>query len=120
LPRANRTISGSRNAPKKLFQLSSSLWIYRPPLTWRNLCPWCNENVSCEPNHAYQNAYHACTFGPTLVLRWSTISFISLYSAIINPYATRTYKRQIRTENPCVGGSIPPLPICNSMSFKYL
>ena len=82
-------------------------WLGKVPKHWNSFV----EYISCEPNHAYQNAYQACTFGATLVLRWSTISFISLYSTIINPYATRTYKRQIRTENPCVGGSNPLLPI---------
>ena len=67
----------------------------------------CDDKISCEPNHAYQNAYQACTFGTTLVLRWSTISSISLYSSIINPCATSTYKQQIRTVDPKVEGSSP-------------
>ena len=60
---------------------------------------------------ASQNASQACTFGTTLVLLWFTVRFISLYFAVINVFVTRTYKPQSRTENPCVGGSNPPLPI---------
>ncbi len=35
----------------------------------------------------------------------------SLYFTVISPYATSTYKLQSRTENLCVAGSIPALPI---------
>jgi hypothetical protein len=38
-------------------------------------------------------------------------SIISRYLTCINNFAANTYKTPDRTENPCVGGSTPPLPI---------
>jgi len=48
-----------------------------------------------------------------LLLRYcrDSATIISHLLTIINGLLTNTYKTPWRTENPCVGGSIPPLPI---------
>jgi len=53
----------------------------------------------------HQNVHQTCTFSLILVFCCSTANLISLYFTVINPYVTRTYNRESRTENPCVGGS---------------
>ena len=59
----------------------------------------------------HQNVHQTCTFGALLVFCCSSVNLISLYFAVINALVTSTYNRETRTENPCVGGSSPPLPI---------
>lgn len=58
------------------------------------------DNISCEPNHTHQIAYQLCTFDATMVLRWSTINFTSLYFAIVNALITNTYKTKQLLKNP--------------------
>ncbi len=60
---------------------------------------------------ACQSACQTCTPELLLTFGWSSLDLISLLFAVINPYITSTYKSHIRTENPCVGGSNPLLPI---------
>ncbi len=60
--------------------------------------------------HLQQNLQQRCTFGSLFALGRLSASIISLFFAVINRLLTSTYKRRVRTENPCVGGSNPPLP----------
>jgi len=41
----------------------------------------------------------------------ASVSIISPYLTSINRLFTNTYERDNGTENPCIGGSSPPLPI---------
>jgi hypothetical protein len=60
---------------------------------------------------ARQSARQTCTPGARLALIWFSASVISLYFKSTSHLFRNTYKARLRTENPCVGGSIPPLPI---------
>jgi hypothetical protein len=60
---------------------------------------------------AQQNAQQLCSSELLLRFGCASVSVISSFLTIINRLLTSTYKRESRTENPCVGGSTPPLPI---------
>jgi len=63
---------------------------------------------------AQQNVQQLCSSELRLRFGHASVSVISSFLTIINHLLTSTYKRENRTENPCVGGSTPPLPIKNS------
>jgi hypothetical protein len=58
-----------------------------------------------------QNLQQACTFRLLFGFGYASISIISLLLSTINDLHTTTYKHLIGTENPCVAGSTPALPI---------
>jgi len=60
---------------------------------------------------AQQNAQQRPSVGLRSRFGYAAVSVISLYSSVINCLVTITYKGQLRTENPCVGGSNPLLTI---------
>ena len=70
----------------------------------------------------WQNVWQANMVGLLSGFTWASVGIISLYFTSINAYGTITYETLGRTENPCVGGSNPPLPIfispCRLNTYK--
>ena len=60
---------------------------------------------------AHQNAHQRGTISLLPAYYLPTICLHPFIFAPINPYCINTYKVEKRAENPCVGGSSPPLPI---------
>ena len=65
----------------------------------------CQQLWITQARDLHQNVHQRGAF--TLLLRCghATAIIISHYLTIINRLLTSTYKPEIRTENPCVGGS---------------
>ena len=76
--------------------------------------------VSSEPVDLQQHLQQPRAVRLRLGYCHASVSILSLYLTVISRFATSTYKHPERTENPCVGGSNPPLPICNLLRTQHL
>jgi len=110
-----------RSQALTLCNQKSSLWFRQSTL--EKLADYCfgdgsekywDRSHQLRRSGARQSARQRCTSGLRLTFGCATPDLITSCMATFNRSYAETYKRPGRTENPCVGGSNPPLPIPSS------